>query len=75
MLPVPPQLADQLKRQETHLAERYPDGTDWLLPAPPRRTRSTAAIGENHVTHSTVRRTVKLYVRRAEIRPATASWR
>lgn len=68
MLPVPPQVAEQLHRQERHLVESYPDGTDWLLPAPPRRSRSTAAIGENHITHSSIARTVKVYVRRAEIR-------
>ncbi|MGE0141018.1 MAG: tyrosine-type recombinase/integrase [Ilumatobacteraceae bacterium] len=68
MLPVPPQLAAQLERHEAHLCEHYPDGTEWLLPSPPPSRRGMSRGGEHHITHSTVRRVVKGYVRRAEIR-------
>ncbi len=35
MLPIPPQLEQQLDRQERYLTDRYPEGTRWLLPSPP----------------------------------------
>ena len=35
VLPVPPQLAEQLERHEAALVDEYPEGTDWLLPSPP----------------------------------------
>ncbi len=35
VLPIAPALSVQLERQEALLAERYPEGSDWLLPSPP----------------------------------------
>ncbi|MGI9099214.1 MAG: tyrosine-type recombinase/integrase [Solirubrobacteraceae bacterium] len=70
MLPIAPVLGDQLERQEFYLARRYPQGTDWLLPSPPIGSVGSAKGGAFHVTHSTVRRVVKDYVRSAEIRLA-----
>lgn len=67
-LPIAPQLAEQLGRQETYLRERYPEGTKWLLPSPPAGTVGCAKGGAFHATHSTIRRIVKHYVRTAEIR-------
>lgn len=67
VLPVPPQLAEQLERHEATLVDEYPEGTDWLLPSPPIGERNGKG-GRFHTSHSTVRKVVKLYVRRAEIR-------
>lgn len=67
MLPIPPVLADQLKRQEQWLGEQYPDGTRWLLPSPPLHEKNGKG-GEFHYTHGSLRRVVKAYVRKAGIR-------
>jgi len=66
MLPVPPQLAEQLERQESHLGRVHGDQTEWLLASPPRGGRGKG--GEFHISHSTVGRIVKAYVRKAQIR-------
>ena len=64
MLPIPPLLAEQLQRQEAFLAERYPEGTEWLLPSPPIGQRTARAARFT----STPARSVgssKRYVRKA----------
>jgi site-specific recombinase XerD len=68
VLPIPPQLKAQLRRQEQHLRETYPEGTDWLLPSPPTTDRGVSRGGDFHITPSTVRRIVKAYVEKAGIR-------
>jgi site-specific recombinase XerD len=68
MLPVPPQLAEQLARQNAHVSERYPEATKWLLPSPPAGTNGTAKGGAFHITPRNIGHIVKGYVRRAEIR-------
>ena len=66
MLPIPPLLAEQLRRQEAQLAERYPD-TEWLFPS---RLRRGAKRGAFHIDPGTINLVVERYVRRAEIRTA-----
>ena len=66
MLPIPPLLAEQLKRQEAHLAERFPQ-TEWLFPS---RLRRGAKRGAFHIDPGTVNLVVERYVRRAGIRTA-----
>ena len=66
MLPIPPLLAEQLRRQEAFLAERYPD-TEWLFPS---RLRRGAKRGAFHIHPSSVANTIERYVRVAEIRTA-----
>lgn len=65
MLPIPALLADQLKRHEEQLAERFAQ-TKWLFPSPVHRT----ARGAFHVNPSTVSNAIARYVKRAEIRTA-----
>jgi integrase len=67
MLPIPPLLAEQLKRHEAHLADWFPQ-TKWLFPSPVHRG---AVGGAFHINPSTVAKTIARYVRRAEIRTAT----
>jgi integrase len=66
MLPIPPLLADQLRRQQAFLAERFPD-TEWLFPS---RLHRGAQRGVVHINPSTVSLVIECYVRRAEIRTA-----
>ncbi|MGI8904064.1 MAG: tyrosine-type recombinase/integrase [Solirubrobacteraceae bacterium] len=40
VLPIAPALSEQLERQEALLAERYHEGTEWLLPSPPPGRRN-----------------------------------
>jgi site-specific recombinase XerD len=68
-LPIPSVLSEQLDRHETFLRERYPDGTDWLIPSPPVGERHGKG-GGYHLSHSAVQRIVKHYIRTAEIRTA-----
>jgi integrase len=67
VLPIPPVLSEQLDRQEAFLREHYPQGTDWLLPSPPRSERYGEG-GGFHISHSAVQRIVKNHIRKAEIR-------
>ena len=67
MLPVPPRLAEQLERQEAHLCRSYPEGTSWLLPSPPPGERYGRG-GRAHISHGTIQRLLKAYIRRAQIR-------
>ena len=67
MLPIPSVLSEQLDRHEAFLAERYPQGTEWLLPSPPIGERRGKG-GRFHLSPSAVGEIVKRYVRRAEIR-------
>ncbi len=64
MLPIPPLLADQLRRQQAFLAERFPDA-EWLFPS---RLHRGANRGVVHINPSTVSLVIERYVRRAEIR-------
>ena len=66
MLPIPSLLAEQLRRQEGHLADRYP-GTEWLFPSPVHRGAKRGAF---HINPSTVANVIERYVRKAEIRTA-----
>ena len=66
MLPIPPLLDEQLKRQEAHLAERFPQ-TEWLFPP---RLRRGAKRGAFHIDPGTVNLVVERYARRAGIRTA-----
>ena len=68
-LPIPPVLSDQLDCHEAFLRERYPEGTDWLLPSPPIGSRNGKG-GGCRITDSVVRLIVKRYIRTAEIRTA-----
>jgi integrase len=66
MLPIPPLLADQLRRQQAFLAERFPD-TEWLFPSLLHRGAQRGVV---HINPSTVSLVIERYVRRAEIRTA-----
>lgn len=66
MLPIPPILAAQLARHETHLADWFPQ-TKWLFPSPVHRSATRGAF---HIDPSTVANVIGRYVRRAEIRTA-----
>ncbi|MGZ6638878.1 MAG: tyrosine-type recombinase/integrase [Solirubrobacteraceae bacterium] len=66
MLPIPPLLAEQLRRQEAWLAERFSQ-TEWLFPS---RLRREAKRGAFHIDPGTVNLVVERYVRKAEIRTA-----
>ena len=66
MLPIPPLLAEQLRRQEAWLAERFPQ-TEWLFPS---RVRRGAKRGAFHIDPGTVNLVVGRYVHKAEIRTA-----
>jgi site-specific recombinase XerD len=70
MLPIPPALADQLRRHEQQLRGDHPGGTEWLLPSPPGRSRRSAKGGAMHISHSTVARILRAYVVKAGIRGA-----
>ena len=66
MLPIAPALSEQLERQEELLAERYPEGTEWLLPSPPPGRRNGKG-GAFHVSRRTINGIVKRYVKTAGI--------
>jgi integrase len=66
MLPIPPLLAEQIRRQQASLAERFPD-SEWLFPS---RLHRGAKRGAFHINPSTVRLVIERYVRTAEIRTA-----
>lgn len=68
-LPIPPALSEQLERHEAFLRDRYPEGTDWLLPSPPIGKRNGKG-GGHHISHCTVQKIVKRYIHDAEIRTA-----
>ncbi len=67
VLPIAPALSEQLERQEALLAERYPEGSDWLLPSPPPGQR-TARVG-----HSTSRLARSTGSSRATCRPPASA--
>jgi integrase/ferredoxin len=66
MLPIPPLLAEQLRRHQAELAERFPE-TEWLFPS---RLRRGGKRGAFHIDPGTVKLVVERYVRTAEIRTA-----
>jgi integrase len=66
MLPIAPALSEQLERQEALLAERYPEGTDWLLPSPPSGRRNGKG-GAFHVSPRAINGIVKRYIKAAGI--------
>jgi site-specific recombinase XerD len=77
VIPIGPELCEQLRRQERYVDETFgAGGTRFLLPS--RRRRDGSLIGgQEHLDVSTVRQTVKRYVRKAEIRDSRgrlASW-
>jgi integrase len=69
MLPIAPELSDQLDRNEAFLVDAYPEGTEWLLPSPPPGCHNGKG-GAFHISPRTVRRIVESYVRVAGIRAA-----
>ena len=77
VIPIGPELCEQLRRQERYLDETYgAEGTRFLLPSRRRRDGSQVS-GQDHLDVSTVRQTVKRYVRKAGIRDSRgqlASW-
>jgi len=69
VIPIGPSLAEQLHRQEQHLRQTYPDGTDWLLPSPPGRSAPGMGKGGRfHILPGSVNELLRSYVRRADIR-------
>jgi integrase len=69
VIPIGPTLAEQLRRQEDYIDATYgPDGTAFLLPSPPAGRRGTSRGGGHHLSHTMIRKIVKDFVRRAEIR-------
>jgi integrase len=66
MLPIAPALSDERERQEALLAERYPEGTGWLLPSPPIGQRNGKG-GAFHIPPRMINRIVKRYVKVADI--------
>jgi ferredoxin len=66
MLPIAAALSDQLERQEALLAERYPEGTEWLLPSPPSGQRNGKG-GAFHISPGVINLIVKRYVKVAGI--------
>jgi integrase len=67
---ISPALSGQLERHETFLRDRYPEGSDWLLPSPPIGEQHNGRGGGFHISHCTVQKIVKHYIREAEIRTA-----
>jgi integrase len=78
VIPIGPALSEQLRRQGDHLNATYgPEGTDWLLPSPPKDRQGGARGGGHHMSREMIRLIVKGYVRKAEIRDGEgrlASW-
>ncbi|MGI9098029.1 MAG: tyrosine-type recombinase/integrase [Solirubrobacteraceae bacterium] len=68
ILPIAPQLAEQLTRQDAWLRGQYPEGSEWLLPSPRAATKGAAKGAAFHIAPRTIDHIVKGYVRRAEIR-------
>jgi integrase len=69
VIPIGPELVEQLHRQEKSLIAIYgSDGTGFLLPSPPEGMQGPSRGGGHHITPLTARRIVKDYVRKAEIR-------
>jgi integrase len=77
VIPIGPELSARLRRQEHYLNETYgAEGTKFLPPSRKRRDGSPIG-GQDHLDVSTVRQTVKRYIRKAEIRDGRgrlASW-
>ena len=69
MLPIPPRSPTSSSARRRCLAERYPEGTEWLFPSPPIGQRSGKG-GAFHIKPRTVDRIVKRYVAGREIRAA-----
>ncbi len=61
MLPIAPALSEQLERQEAFLLERYPEGTEWLLPSLPIGQRKGKG-GAFHTSARMISRIVKSYI-------------
>jgi integrase len=78
VLPIGPALCDQLRRQEEYLNETCGDeGTEFLLPSPPKHRQGSGLGGGHHLSREMVRQLIKNYVRKAEIRDSSgelASW-
>jgi integrase len=71
IMPIAPQLSDQIRRQQAYLNDAYgPDGTRYLLPNPPQgeRGHQRGHGGERHIATHSIGRLLKAYVRKANIR-------
>jgi integrase len=71
IIPIGPQLADQIRHQQVYLDDAYgPDGTSFLLPNPPvgERGHQRGHGGQRHIATQSVGRLVKAYVRKANVR-------
>ncbi len=71
IIPIGPQLAEQIRRQQVYLDAAYgSDGTRFLLPNPPpgERGHQRGHGGQRHIATTSVARLVKHYVRIADIR-------
>ena len=71
IIPIAPQLADQIRRQQAYLNDAYGrDGTRFLLPNPPQgeRGHQRGHGGERHIATTSVGRLLRAYVRKADIR-------
>jgi integrase len=71
IIPIAPQLADQIRRQRAYLDEAYGrDGTRFLLPNPPQgeRGHQRGHGGQRHIATTSVGRLLRAYVRKADIR-------
>lgn len=66
LLPIPPQLAVQIRAQNEDNKEVHGRETSWLLPSPKKYL--SRAAGENHISHTTLGRIVNRYIERADIR-------
>ncbi len=73
ILPISPQLTEQIRRQQAYLGRAYgPDGTRYLLPNPPEgeRGHQHGHGGARHLATASIGQLLKAYVRRANIRSA-----
>ncbi len=71
MIPIGPELAEQIRRQQRYLEDTYgPSGTRFLLPSPPEGQLgwSRDRGGRCHIIAGMVNDLVKTYVRKASIR-------
>ena len=71
IIPIGPQLAEQIRRQQGYLDRAYgQQGTRFLLPNPPpgERGHQRGHSGARHIATTSIGRLLKAYVRRAVIR-------
>ena len=71
IIPIGPQLAEQIRRQQGYLDRAYGlEGTRFLLPNPPpgERGHQRGHSGARHIARASIGRLLKAYVRRVGIR-------